>query len=290
MHKTLYNAFQMDFQITPKGPLLIKSGLMSPNPSLPDMQFVRTQTANGETVYIPGSSLKGVFRSFCERILRTNGKEACEPFPGHSCARDFTERDASWDIYKKSCLTCKIYGNTRLRGRLSFTDVLPNSPVQTEVRYGVAISRQKGSVAVGPFEMESVIAGSFRGSFILQNFETWQLGLIALTIDALNQGLVAIGFGKNRGFGQVTFCVQQFFVEMPKRCSIPSDQILGVGALMPQTDRQSYGLKAQDRITGVPPLKEQDRILFVRREYEGNQWREFARKAIQSLSLLEEPL
>jgi len=45
--------------------------------------------------------------------------------------------------------------------------------------------------------------GSFKTSLVLENFETWHLGLISLTLQALNEGLIKIGFGKNRGFGDV---------------------------------------------------------------------------------------
>ena len=42
MHKTRYNALRLTLAISPRGPLLIKAGGVSANPSLPDMQFVRT--------------------------------------------------------------------------------------------------------------------------------------------------------------------------------------------------------------------------------------------------------
>ncbi|MCX7969357.1 MAG: RAMP superfamily CRISPR-associated protein, partial [Armatimonadetes bacterium] len=195
MHKRIWNSLQVEFTILPKSPLLVKSGLVSPNPSLPDMQFVRTVTANGETVFIPGSSLKGVFRSFTERVLRTldGWQGACDPFGDNSCGRKLANDEDTAKIYRNSCKACKIYGNTRLRGRIAFTDAFPNGEVKTETRYGVAISRLTNAVAHGPFEMEIVVSGSFSGSLAIQNFEVWQLGLIALTIKAINDGLVKIG-------------------------------------------------------------------------------------------------
>jgi CRISPR-associated protein Csm3 len=53
MHKRRWNALKLELVIEPRAPLLIKSGAASPNPSLPDMQFVRTMTPHGETVFIP---------------------------------------------------------------------------------------------------------------------------------------------------------------------------------------------------------------------------------------------
>lgn len=81
MHKRIWNSLKVEFTIIPKSPLLIRSGVVLSNPSLPDMQFVRTVTESGEVPYIPGSSLKGVFRNFTERVLRTlNERWACNPF------------------------------------------------------------------------------------------------------------------------------------------------------------------------------------------------------------------
>ena len=62
MHKALLCELHLDFAIEPRGPLLIKSGREAgADPTLPDMNFVRTYHPTlGETVYLPGSSLKGV--------------------------------------------------------------------------------------------------------------------------------------------------------------------------------------------------------------------------------------
>ena len=58
MHKAVFFEGTLHFTLHPDGPLLIKAGESgSVDPSLPDMQFVRTQ---GDIIYIPGPSLKGV--------------------------------------------------------------------------------------------------------------------------------------------------------------------------------------------------------------------------------------
>jgi len=55
MHKRFWNRLRLEFTLTPRSPLLVKSGTLSPNPALPDMQFVRTLNSGAEMVYIPGS-------------------------------------------------------------------------------------------------------------------------------------------------------------------------------------------------------------------------------------------
>ena len=291
MHKRRWNALKLELVIEPRAPLLIKSGTASPNPSLPDMQFVRTMTPRGETVFIPGSSLKGTFRSFTEKVLRTVSADwACEPFPSSPgyCGRRLGDKDDPAVIYRSSCRACKIYGNTRLRGRLSFTDAFPEGEVKTETRYGVAISRLTNAVAVGPFDIEVLVQGKFKTSLVLENFEVWQLGLVALTLQALNDGLVKIGFGKNRGFGEVSVDVAKAVVEMAKRTALSQDAILGAGSFVSGEERTAYGLSSDDKLEGLPEGAESDLGIFIRRVYEQEAWKRIAEKSIESLTKLSE--
>lgn len=290
MHKRIWNSLKIEFAITPKSPLLIRSGVVSPNPSLPDMQFVRTVTGSGETVYIPGSSLKGVFRSFTERVLRTlNEKWACNPFDDSACGRKLDKEDDTAKVYCNSCCACKLYGNTRLRGRIAFSDAFPESDVKTETRYGVAISRLTNAVAHGPFEMEIVVSGSFKGDLTLQNFEVWQLGLLALTTKAINDGLVKIGFGKNRGFGEVELKVTQAIVDLTmNKTQIPDDELWGVGAFMSavqelEEERENYGLIQDDKLSNLPTVRGEIFGIFARRIYDAESWSVIAERAIEAL-------
>lgn len=291
MHKRRWNALKLKLVIEPRAPLLIKSGLVSPNPSLPDMQFVRTMTPAGETVFIPGSSLKGTFRSFTEKVLRTVKSDgACEPFPSSPgyCGRRLGNEENPARVYRESCRACKIYGNTRLKGRLSFTDAFPDlqggDEVKTETRYGVAISRLTNAVAVGPFDIEVLVQGRFRTSLVLENFEVWQLGLLALTLQAINDGLVKLGFGKNRGFGEVMMSVESATVELAKKPELSRGAIWGVGAFVEESERSRYGLQPHDRLEELPEGTEADLAVFLRRTYTQEAWKQIAEKAIASLA------
>jgi CRISPR-associated protein Csm3 len=289
MHKRRWNALKLELVIEPRAPLLIKSGLTSPNPSLPDMQFVRTMTPRGETVFIPGSSLKGTFRSFTEKVLRTVKSDgACEPFPSSSsyCVTRYrlADEEDPAKVYQKSCRACRIYGNTRLKGRLSFTDAFPDGEVKTETRYGVAISRLTNAVAVGPFDIEVLVQGRFRTALVLENFEVWQVGLLALTLQAINDGLVKLGFGKNRGFGEVSMTVEQAVVEMAKKPGLLRNAIWGVGAYVGDEERRAYGLQDTDRMEELPEGTETDLGVFIRRTYSQEAWKQIAEKAIASIA------
>ncbi len=292
MHKTRYNALSLTFHLSPRGPLLIKAGGISADPTLPDMQFVRTfHPQKGETLYIPGSSLKGVVRGFVEKALRTiddntSWRWACATFPDEdgSCAKRLGKEENSALIYKRSCGACRIFGHTRLKGRASFTDLLPVDEVKTEIRYGVAISRLSHAVAHGPFEMEVAVSGTFEGQLVLENFEIWQLGLLALALESMNQGLIKVGFGKNRGFGEVAVTVQEACLD-EITSGAEATVWRGLAAFVNEEERGRYGLSDPVRINGMPePTAMEVAGLYTRRRYGPEQWAQITRKAVEALS------
>jgi len=84
MHGTFYNEAFLEMSLEPVTPLLIKAGgegWAALDPTIPEMNFVRTRRADGELqVYIPGSSLRGVVRGYAERLLRSVRMDlACDP-------------------------------------------------------------------------------------------------------------------------------------------------------------------------------------------------------------------
>jgi len=308
MHKARYNALRLKLRLSPRGPLLIKAGGISANPTLPDMQFVRTfHPEKGEAPYVPGSSFKGVVRGFVEKALRTldasnqpgpslakQWKWACATFEAKqeehhdknkwNCPQFLTSKDKelfSYEIYANSCGACRIFGHTRLKGRAAFTDLLPTADVKTEIRYGVAISRLSHAVGAGPFEMEIAVAGTFEGHLILENFELWQLGLLALALEGMNQGLVKVGFGKNRGFGEVQVEVTEAALE--ELASGAQDTVWrGMGAFISDQEAQSYRLFEPYRIEGMPTPERSEAVgFYVRRMYGPETWRQAARSVME---------
>jgi len=313
MHKTRYNALRLILRLSPKGPLLIKAGGISTNPTLPDMQFVRTfHVEKGEVLYVPGSSFKGVVRGFVEKVLRTldvsdrpgpsltkQWKWACATFEAKegecydkskwNCPqflKELTPKDkelSSYETYAYSCGACRIFGHTRLKGRAAFTDLLPMTDVKTEIRYGVAISRLSHAVGAGPFEMEIAVAGTFEGHLILENFELWQLGLLTLALEGMNQGLVKMGFGKNRGFGEVRVEVTEAALE--ELTSGAQDTVWrGMGAFISDQEVQRYRLFEPYRIEGMPaPERSEVGGFYVRRMYGPETWRQVVRSVMEQI-------
>lgn len=324
MHKARYNLLRLNIEIGPLGPLLIKSGGFSTDPSLPDMQFVRTHRAGvGESLYIPGSSMKGVVRSFVEKALRTiddrsSWRWSCPTFEKKkdenqepNCAqrmkgdskkkkstgtremeqviggeKETANKLESWDIYKGSCGACKLFGSTLLRGRLAFTDMLPAEGVkiETETRYGVAISRLSHAVAQGPFEMEVAVSGTFSGQVTLENYEIWQMGVLAAALESMNQGQLKVGFGKNRGYGQVRVTINETTVE--EIAPVKDRAVLrGLGGFLDDgQERKKYGLAEPYLLDGLPEPREAiDAGFYEIRNYDSTGWKAIVEKAIQAL-------
>jgi CRISPR-associated protein Csm3 len=184
MHGRLYNELSLEIAIMPQTPLLIKSGQKaSIDPALPDMQFVRTRRRlpNGEVsevVYIPGSSLRGVIRAHAERLLRTlDEKHACYVEAKKFCLRQKglkEDKEPADRLYRESCYACKLFGNTGVASRVQMSDLYPAIDPLRESRFGVAIDRITGAVAVGPFDLEVVTDARFEGRIVLRNFTVGQ--------------------------------------------------------------------------------------------------------------------
>lgn len=226
MHKKLVNELRLGFRIKPQGPLLIKSGREAgADPTLLDMNFVRTAHAElGRTVYLPGSSLKGTLRSYCEKIGRTVGLGVCNPLDmKSSCGRRLermTKTASGAEIYQKLCPICRIFGHTVMASHVRFNDAYPTPETvvavnETGERDGVAIDRVSGAVAVGPFQLEVVTQGEFAASLTLRNFQLWQVGLLAVALRDLGDGRVPLGFAKSRGLGRVSLRYDRLEISYP---------------------------------------------------------------------------
>jgi CRISPR-associated RAMP protein (TIGR02581 family) len=285
MFKQLYNEISIALDIKPDGPILIKASESGADPTHPDMEFVRTLYQGRETVYIPGSSLKGVLRAHCERLARTVQPEnlsgkledkrlSCDPLDKKlSCGRQWDQvknaekREASLsegqevsseNIYRESCFVCRLFGNTSLASRVRVEDAYPENPdsVRLEERNGVAIDRVFGSVAVGPFNYEVATSGIFKSSIRIRNFTTAQAGLLALALRDLAAGRVGVGFGKSRGLGRVKAIINAVSVRYPA-CELNGKLTL-LGSDQPGTDAhelagagafiagKGYGLNSSD--------------------------------------------
>jgi CRISPR/Cas system CSM-associated protein Csm3 (group 7 of RAMP superfamily) len=268
MHKRFVNHCTINLTLIPCGPILVKSGKEGADPTKPDMEFVETYYSGGRSIYLPGSSLKGAIRAHAERIVRTVGRNNRPSNPNVLWANDPLNDDYGYlkdksapDIYKLSCFTDQMFGNTSIASRVRIEDAYPVDPkrLKVEERNGVAIDRVFGSVAVGPFNYQVCTDGEFCTKIHLKNFSLAQLGLIGLVLRDLNDGWFGLGFAKSRGLGMVEVKLNSAVVQYPG-CVLENQQIrslggekswshnllLGVGAFLEEDERQRYGFPADD--------------------------------------------
>lgn len=98
-----------------------------------------------DRVYIPGSSIKGVMRSFVEKIARAQGLEICDPL---NMASKKLEDE------KGPCVVCGIFGGggvskKSIASHVRIFDVYPEGDVKTATRTRVAIDRFRRAARTG---------------------------------------------------------------------------------------------------------------------------------------------
>ncbi len=260
MFRKLYNQAVLEGFLEPDGPILIVQGGAVLDPVAPDLSFVRTLRGGEPTVYLPGSSLKGVLRAQAERILVTEIAEAAaeDPFDTGAERRGLANKQRedgdTAGVYRSSCEADRLFGSTEIAGRFRIGDAFPPSrdgdaegfeaANRTEIRFGVAIHRAKQSVKHGPFEQETVTSGRFAFRAVLENFELWMLSLLLQAMKDLDLGLVQIGHAKSRGFGSVRVLEPKLAIRWPGKA--PS-RLEGAGARERDPEvRRKYGLEADD--------------------------------------------
>lgn len=223
------------------GPLLIADGRYEKKKDEPndypqkvfisharDAEEIRATVRRGAPLqlsfYVPGTSLRGPFRSQAERILRSLLSEggACDPFdmqsdPPRSCSKLLDSRRPSYP-YAEACPACKLFGCTATASRIQFADAgITGSSIYRDM---IGIDRFTGGAYSGAKMRFHVLEGStFQVAVAVRNFELWQLGLLAYVFRDFEDGLVPIGFGKSKGFGQVKGSVEKVMLTYPAgRC------------------------------------------------------------------------
>ncbi|HHW29844.1 MAG TPA: CRISPR-associated RAMP protein [Syntrophomonadaceae bacterium] len=174
--------------------------------------------------YIPGSSLRGVLRSYVERIVRAFedtygwGRGACDPSDNKSWCitnerikeiRDESkkhEKPHEWyasQVWQETCRVCRVFGSPWVASRVRISDLPCTNKAVIEVRDGIAIDREKETVA-NKYDFEVVPAGSsFRLEITAENLNEQERGLLWLGIKGLADGMIQIGGFKGRGLGQI---------------------------------------------------------------------------------------
>lgn len=180
--------------------------------------------------FVPGSSFKGVLRSRVEALLRSLapadqcGRWACNPLEdSERCItpqviaaekirlrrqKDGDQKLTDW-VTSRMCLACHLFGSPWLASHVQVRDWLVDETFwlgQFQERDGVAIDRDTETASEKKlYSYEVVPAGTvFEGMIIVENAETWQLGLLMAGLNEFEQGSLALGGATSRGLGGVT--------------------------------------------------------------------------------------
>jgi CRISPR/Cas system CSM-associated protein Csm3 (group 7 of RAMP superfamily) len=273
------------------------------------MEFVETYYRGRRSIYLPGSSLKGAIRAHAERIIRTVGEESPNlknpniPWANNPLKdeRKYLNNKSASEIYKLSCFTDQMFGNTSIASRIRIEDAYPVDiqQVKIEERNGVAIDRVFGSVAVGPFDYQVCTFGEFHTKIHLKNFTLAQLGLIGLVLRDLNDGWFGLGFAKSRGLGTVKLEFNSAIVQYPG-CEVrdkqiysfgnqqlhPYTRLLGAGEFLSDLEAKNYGFLKPDRKEDTPVAFHPMALGFgVQQIWTGEvQVKDLFRRAVQSWS------
>lgn len=230
-HSLLLREVSLKGWLVNVGPLRVGSGRETLLGSPVDLAVLRVKIGGRSAPYIPGSSLKGVFRTAATQLARMKGLPVCSGLSRETCMdyeyaelggetllgfiqdllRNRETSKAIETFHGKACLLCKIFGAPSFTGHVVFEDAYPVNEsgevveVQTGVRAGIAINRRTGSVhGRALYQVEYVEPGArFRFAIRATNLPNYALGLLARVLRMMNDGWVKVGGFKTRGFGEV---------------------------------------------------------------------------------------
>lgn len=230
MLKKLINEAIFKCELETNSPLLIKAGKGQDvlNPVDVDATYIKTYKDGILQPFIPGSSLKGVFRSYAESMV----EESCDIVGSSNKNRFYTANQgkvkkecisqntkikdkngeekrkyinmSGEEKYNESCLICKLFGSDVLKSRIEFANAYPQAGYKIETVGMTAIDRVKGGARDKSLrEIEYVDYGVFNGEIRVKNFAPYQIKLVTSCLQALDDGQLKVGGYTSKGFGEL---------------------------------------------------------------------------------------
>lgn len=209
------------------------AGLISGFDHAPLLEFTAVPGEVGPPV-LSGSSLRGVLRTYAEKIARTlatnhwlkqsvDVTEARDNFLQHCPACDVLAKekealascDARLRILDKDetpaealCWSCRLFGSQRRGSRLWVRDAAVQTKALSEKDWKaqdfLAIDRfTGGGLHHAKFDAAPLTNLSFAGQIVLHDPADWELGWLSLLLRDLADGRLTVGFGQAKGYGRV---------------------------------------------------------------------------------------
>ncbi|AEM74979.1 CRISPR-associated RAMP protein Csx7 [Caldicellulosiruptor acetigenus] len=204
--------------ITNLNPIHIGAGGASFNPLEVDNRIVRYASTNEP--YIPGSSLKGVLRSFFEQIYP---KEHCWATI-NPCSKKkekeiedkrkkYSENPEGYakEVYSLLCDICKVFGSQETASKIYISDLKVREEngkklYKLGVRDGVGIDRDTGTAANRmKYDFEVIEPGAkFDLYMVFENLENeYVKSFLIPIVEVLKSGELKIGGKTSRGLGRI---------------------------------------------------------------------------------------
>lgn len=211
MFRELKNEAKVAVVLHTKSPLTIRSaqGKLL-DPTLLDMQCIKSRYQGKDTVIIPGSSLKGVIRSRYEKVISLFGGKCCNIVGHEKCfqkpkdwkSKTYDEQEKY--VYQNMCPACKLFGSLDIASRINIADAYPVGECILGERTGVGINRITGAAQKGAlYDFEVIENGSFLVEMTLKNYELYQMALLMFVLKDLDEGYVSLGAASTRGNGRM---------------------------------------------------------------------------------------
>jgi len=217
-HKTFSRKVRITGELVFKTAFHIGSGLEGELAS--DLGILKE--SDGRPI-LPGSTLKGNFRSLAERLSDYLGFTAClldSELSGIDCVSDEKFRKSVYDKFKNlkkendkitwlsehTCRICRLFGSPLQASRIFFSDgKLQDWGRSIQIRDGVCIDRDsETAVPRAKYNFEAVPAGTaFSFSIDIENPDNDELALIAAVISEWENCFRLGGF-TSRGLGKVS--------------------------------------------------------------------------------------
>lgn len=193
--------------------------------------------------FIPGSSIKGIFRSFAEALFSTeiglkhlnknNDENYKKPCNFNKMCLDTKENkdelkklkeeqnDSKHEkiaqyVFNNICVICRVFGSAESSGKLLFSDAKLINDCVAEVRTGNAIDRDLNvTLKNHVFDYEVIPKDtSFVFKLILENTNNEERQIIKTLLYAAENEMMHIGGNITRGLG--SFCLEN--IEVGKFC------------------------------------------------------------------------
>jgi CRISPR-associated protein Csm3 len=203
--------------------------------------------------FIPGSSFKGIVRSFVEGFLDgalDNSKKKLKPCfitDDKPCItkEDLEQYDQFEDakerkrihILENACPVCRIFGGAYMGSKLKIKDLRVKAEEWHEaflrIRDGIVIDRQSRTAKDGgKYDFETVSPGvTFAMEITGDNLKEYEKGLLFIAFDLISQGFGSLGGNVSRGTGRIRIHITE--IEFFKPADFFRDFIAANGKVEP---------------------------------------------------------